>query len=76
MTQAKRVNIKAEFSLLLYTINTPQSQRQILPQSKSLQKIFQSNGPKKQAGIAIIMTDSKEFKLKSTEEIETDTLNS
>ena len=44
---------KVESILLLYTKNTPQPQRQTLPQSKGLGKdFFQPNGPKKQVGIA------------------------
>jgi exonuclease III len=44
---------------LLHTGNTPQCQRQILPQSKRIEKIFQANGPKKQAGVAIVISKKK-----------------
>ena len=59
------MNMKAGSSLLLYTRNTPQPQRQTLPQSKGLGKFFQSNGPKKQAGVAILISIKIDFKLKS-----------
>ena len=43
-------------SILLHTRNTSQPQRQTSSQSKGLRrKIFQTNGPKKQAGVAILI---------------------
>ena len=60
------MDMKTESILLLHTRNTPQLQRQTLPQSKGLgKKIFQSNGPKKQAGVAIVIANKIDFKLKS-----------
>ena len=56
---------KTEYILLLHTINIPQLQRQTSPQSKGLGKNFQSNGPKKQAGIAILISNKIDVKLKS-----------
>jgi hypothetical protein len=41
--------------------NPPQGQRQILPQSKRLEKKFQANGPKKQAGVAILISNKIDF---------------
>lgn len=48
--------------LLLHPRNTPQHQRLALPQGKRLKKIFQANGPKKQAGIAHLISNKIEFK--------------
>ena len=56
---------KSESILLLYTRNTPQPQRQTLSQSKNWEKIFKSNGPKKQVGVAILISHKIDFKLKS-----------
>ena len=39
--------------MLLHKLNAPR--RQPLPQSKRLENIFQANGPKKQAGVAILL---------------------
>jgi len=44
---------------LLHAGNTPQRQRQTLPQSKWLE-----NGPKKQAGVAILISNKIEFQQK------------
>ena len=57
------MDTKAESILLLYTRNTPQPQRQTLPQSKGLGNIFQSNGPKKQSGVVILIAKKTDFKL-------------
>ena len=57
--------MKTEFILLLHTRKTPQPQRQTLPQTKRLGGKFQSNGPKKQADIAILISNKTDFKLKS-----------
>ena len=57
------MDMKAGSILVMYTRNTPQPQRQILPQS--WEKIFQSNGPKKQVGVAILIYNKIDFKLKS-----------
>jgi hypothetical protein len=42
-------------------VNSP---RQKLPQSKRLEEVFQANGPKKQAGVAILISDKIEFQPK------------
>ena len=59
------MDTKAGYSPLLYTRNTPQPQRQTLPRIKGWDKVFQSNGPKKQAGVAILISNKSNFKLKS-----------
>ena len=56
--------MKTESFLLLHTRNTPQPQRQISPQSKELENIFQSNALKKQAGTAILIPNKIDYKLK------------
>jgi hypothetical protein len=40
---------------LLLTGNPSQGKRQILPQNERLEKIYQANGLKKQAGVAILI---------------------
>ena len=42
---------------MLHTGNVPQCQRQTLPQIKGLKNIFQGNGPKKQTGVAILISN-------------------
>ena len=64
-TWANRLDTKTESSLLLHIRNTPQPQRQTSPQSKRLGKNFQSNGTKKQAGIASLKSKKIHFKVKS-----------
>ena len=59
------MDTKAEFILLLHTRNTSPPQRQTLSQSKGLEQIYQSNEPKKQAGVAIQISNKINFKLKS-----------
>jgi hypothetical protein len=49
---------------LLHTGNTPQRQRQTLPQSKRLEKNFQANDPKKQAEVAILISNKIDFQPK------------
>jgi hypothetical protein len=49
---------------LLHTGNAPQCQRQTLPQSKGLEKFFSTNGPKKQAGVAILISNKINFQPK------------
>jgi hypothetical protein len=51
---------------LLHTGNPPQGQRQTLPQSKfwKKKKKLQANGPKKQAGVAILISNKFDFKHK------------
>jgi exonuclease III len=52
-------------SLDMQTGNIPQYQRQILPLSKGLENIlFQANGPKKQAGAAILILNKINFQPK------------
>ena len=56
--------MKTEYVLLLYTQYTPQPQRQTSRHSKCLGKNFQSHGPKKQAGVAILKSNNIGFKVK------------
>jgi hypothetical protein len=49
---------------LLHIGNPPQGQRQTLPQSKRLKTIFQANGPKKQAGVVILILNNIDFQTK------------
>jgi hypothetical protein len=49
---------------LLHTGNPPQGQRQTLPWSKRLEKIFQANSPKKQSGVAILISNKINFQAK------------
>jgi hypothetical protein len=44
--------------------NTPQCQRQTLPQSKGLENNFQANGPNKQARVAILILNIINFQPK------------
>ena len=57
--------MKIEYILPLHIRSTPQPQRLILPQRKGLGKIFKSSGPKKQAVVAILISNGIDFKLKS-----------
>ena len=57
--------MKIEYILPLHIRSTPQPQRLILPQRKGLGKIFKSSGPKKQAVVAILISNEIDFKLKS-----------
>jgi hypothetical protein len=49
---------------LLHTGNPPQGQRQTLLQDKGWKTIFQANGPKKQAVLAILILSNIDFQLK------------
>ena len=49
---------------LLHTGNPPQRQRQTLPQSKRLENNFPSTGLKKQAGVAILISNIIAFQPK------------
>jgi exonuclease III len=49
---------------LLHTEKLPQGQGQTLPQSKRLEKNFQASGPKKQAGVVILITNKIDFQPK------------
>lgn len=53
---------KRRFILLLHTRDIPQHQRWTLPKSKMLKNIFHANGPKKQAGVTILMSTKIGFK--------------
>ena len=59
------MDTKTGSKILLFTRNTPQPQRQSSTQSKGLGKGFQANEPKKQAGVAILISNKIDFKLKS-----------
>ena len=55
--QTNRIDVKTGSILLWHPRNTFQYQRQTLSQCKRLEKIFQANGPKKQAGVAISISN-------------------
>ena len=55
------MDTKTGSNILLFTRNTPQPQRQAPTQIK----VYQANGPKKQAGVAILISNKVDFKLKS-----------
>jgi hypothetical protein len=44
--------------------NIPQWQRQTLSQSKRLEKVFQESGPKKQAGVALLISNKIDLETK------------
>ena len=52
MTHAKEIDRKTGISQLLHTRNTPQTQRQTGQKSKGYEK-----GPKKQAGVATLISN-------------------
>jgi hypothetical protein len=58
---------------LLHIGNTPQCQRQTLPHNKMLEKNFKANGPKKQAGVAILILNKIDFQPKVIKQIRKDT---
>ena len=58
--------------LLLYTRNTPQPKDRHYLRVKDWEKIFQSSVPKKEVGVAILISNKIDLKLKS-EEMEKDT---
>jgi hypothetical protein len=49
---------------LLLTGNPSQGKRQTLPQNERLETIFQANGLKKQAGVAILISIKIDFQTK------------
>jgi hypothetical protein len=49
---------------LLLTGNPPQGKRQTLPQGQWLKTIFQAYGPKKQGGVAILISNKIDFQPK------------
>ena len=49
---------------MLHTANPPQGQRQTLPQSKRLENKFPSKWSKKQAGVAIVISNKINFQPK------------
>jgi exonuclease III len=51
-------------NILLLTGNPPQGKRQTLPQSERLENNFQVNGLKKQAGVAILISNKIDFQPK------------
>jgi hypothetical protein len=50
----------------LLTGNPPQGKGKTVPQSERLKTIFQANGTKKQAGVAILISNKIDFKPKVT----------
>ena len=59
------MDMKSGSNILLFTRNTPQPQKRHLLRVKGWEKVFQANGPKKQAGVAILISNKIDFKLKS-----------
>ena len=59
------MNMKTGSSLLLYTRNTPQPQRQTLPHSKHLGKGFPIKCTEETSGVAMLITNKSDFKLKT-----------
>jgi hypothetical protein len=49
---------------LLLTGNPPEEKRHTLPQCERLENNFQANGPKKQAGVDILIANKIDFQLK------------
>jgi hypothetical protein len=49
---------------LLLTGNPSQGKRQTLPQNERLENNFQANGPKKQAGVAFLISNKIDFQPK------------
>ena len=62
MTLAEKIGRKTRISHLLHTGNIPQTQRQTVPQSKGYGK-----GPKKHAGVAILLNNISFISNKSEE---------
>jgi hypothetical protein len=54
---------------LLHTGNEPQCQTQKLPQNKGQENNFPRNGLKKQAGVAILISNKIDFQLKAIKTI-------
>ena len=50
---------------MLSTRDPPQNKRHIQTESKGLEKIFHANGDQKKAGVAILISDKIDFKIKS-----------
>ena len=61
---------------MLHTGNPSQGQRETLPRVKDWKTILQANGPKKQAGVAILISNKFDFNLKLSKKIRRDTLYS
>jgi hypothetical protein len=51
-------------SILVQSRNTLQQQKQALSQSKRMEKVFQANGPRKQAGVTILISNKIVFQSK------------
>ena len=56
---------KTGSNILLFTRNTPQHKDRHLLRVNGWEKAYQANGPKKQAGVAILISNKLDFKLKS-----------
>ena len=59
------MDTKKESILLLFTRNTPHIQRQVIPQSKRMGNDFPIKWAHKQVGVAILISNKLDFKLKS-----------
>ena len=55
------MDMKTESILLLFTRNTPQLKDRRYLRVKGWEKDFQSNGLKKQAGVAILISNKLDF---------------
>ena len=63
--QTNRMDMKIGSIILLHPRSTPQRQGQTSPQNKGWKKIFEANGPKKQAGAASLIANKIDFKPKT-----------
>ena len=50
---------------MLSTRDTPQNKAHIQTESEGLEKIFHANGDQKKAGVAILISDKIDFKIKA-----------
>ena len=50
---------------VLSTRDPPQNKRHIQTKSEGLEKIFHANGDQKKAGVAILISDKIDFKIKA-----------
>jgi hypothetical protein len=62
-----RIDGKTVSIILLHPRNIPQYQEQTLSQGKGLGKVWKGNKPKKQAGIAILITGKNELQNKTNQ---------
>ena len=58
---------------MLSTRDPPQNKGYIQTKSEGLEKIFHANGDQKKAGVAILISDKIDFKIKAVKETKKDT---